>query len=305
MSDKLPSHFIDLVRDALLKSFWRKPTLRQFLRRHRVKEAFLATWAADETKREILDRLFPKLETTDEGQQVIKQIAVSLSEQIAFPDLKGWEDEALKLANAMESVSNLKKYIQSARVDEGKERERQAIKDAARKVRAQNLAEATSIDALGKELTELVSLQGTQDGGYKFQDWFYKLTDFFEVECRRPYVSGGRQIDGTITIEGTTYLVELKFTSSQSGATDIDSLLAKLSNVADNTMGLISMSGFSSVAITQASGKKTPLILLDASHVMAVLHGGWKLGELVARLRRHVSQTGDAYLSVGSLRSPE
>lgn len=304
MSEKLPSHFVDLVRDALLKSFWRKPTLRQFLLRHRVKEAFLATWAPEETKRDILDRLFPKLETTDDGRQVIKQIAVSLSEQIAFPDLKGWEDEALKLANATEAVNNLKKYVQSVRADEGKERERQAIKEAARKTRAQKLAETSSIEALGKQLAELVQLQGTQDGGYKFQDWFYRLADFFEVECRRPYVSGGRQIDGTITIEGTTYLVELKFTSSQSGATDVDSLLAKLSNVADNTMGLmISMSGFSSVAITQASGKKTPLILVDASHVMAVLHGGWKLGELIARLRRHVSQTGDAFLSAGYLRS--
>ena len=96
--------------------------------------------------------------------------------------------------------------------------------------------------------------------------------------------------------------MELKFTSSQSAAPDIDSLLAKLSNVADNTMGLmVSMSGYSSVAVTQASGKKTPLILVDSSHVMAVLHGGWKFGELVARLRRHVSQTGDAYLSVGAL----
>lgn len=303
MSEKLPSHFVDLVRDALLKSFWRKPTLRQFLLRHRVKEAFLATWAPEETKRDILDRLFPKLETTDDGRQVIKQIAVSLSEQIAFPDLKGWEDEALKLANATEAVNNLKKYVQSVRADEGKERERQAIKEAARKTRAQKLAETSSIEALGKQLARLVQLQGTQDGGYKFR---IGSTDsrIFEVECRRPYVSGGRQIDGTITIEGTTYLVELKFTSSQSGATDVDSLLAKLSNVADNTMGLmISMSGFSSVAITQASGKKTPLILVDASHVMAVLHGGWKLGELIARLRRHVSQTGDAFLSAGYLRS--
>ena len=49
MSETLPSHFIDLVRAALLKSFWRKPTLRQFLSRHRVKESFLATWTSDET----------------------------------------------------------------------------------------------------------------------------------------------------------------------------------------------------------------------------------------------------------------
>lgn len=302
MSQALPSHFIDLVRDALLKSFWRKPTLRQFLSRHRVKDAFLATWTADETKREVLERLFSKLEKTEEGRLVIKQIAVSLSEQIAFPDLMGWEDEALKLRNARDSVVALKKYVNKVQDEEVKERERQSRRQTAQNERQQKIANAATVESLASDLTGLVPLQGTQDGGYKFQDWFYRLSDFFEVECRRPYTTGGRQIDGTITIEGTTYLVELKFTASQSDATDIDSLLAKLGNVADNTMGLmVSMSGYSSVAVTQASGKKTPLILLDASHVMSLLYSGWKLGELVARLRRHVSQTGEAFLEVGGL----
>ncbi|MFN5348093.1 MAG: hypothetical protein ACK5A0_00900 [Polaromonas sp.] len=302
MSQSLPSHFIDLVRDALLKSFWRKPTLRQFLSRHRVKDAFLATWTAEETKREILERLFPKLEKTDEGRLVIRQIAVSLSEQIAFPDLMGWEDEALKLKNAKESVATLKKYVDRVQNDEKKERDRQLKRQVAQNERQQQISKAATLESLASDLTGLVPLQGTQDGGYKFQDWFYRLSDFFEIECRRPYTTGGRQIDGTITIEGTTYLVELKFTASQSDATDIDSLLAKLGNVADNTMGLmVSMSGYSAVAITQASGKKTPLILLDASHVMVLFYSGWKLGELIARLRRHVSQTGEAILEVGRL----
>lgn len=302
MSQALPSHFIDLVRDALLKSFWRKPTLRQFLSRHRVTDAFLANWAVEETKRDLLDRLFPKLEKTEEGRQVIKQMAVSLSEQIAFPDLMGWEDEALKVKNAKEAVTNLKKYVNLVRDGEAKERERQTKRETAQQERQKQVAKASSIESLAAELSEFVPSQGTQDGGYKFQDWFYRVADFFEVECRRPYITGGRQIDGTITIEGTTYLVELKFTASQSGATDIDSLLAKLGNVADNTMGLmVSMSGFSSVAVKQASGKKTPLILLDASHVMTLLYSGWKLGELIARLRRHVSQTGEAFLEVGRL----
>lgn len=302
MSQSLPSHFIDLVRDALLKSFWRKPTLRQFLSRHRVKDTFLATWIAEETKREVLERLFPKLEKTEEGRLVIRQIAVSLSEQIAFPDLMGWEDEALKLRNAKDSVATLKKYVNKVQDEETKERERQSKREAAQNERQQKIAKTATVESLASDLTELVPFQGTQDGGYKFQDWFYRLSDFFEVECRRPYTTGGRQIDGTITIEGTTYLVELKFTASQSDATDVDSLLAKLGNVADNTMGLmVSMSGYSSVAVTQASGKKTPLILLDASHVMSLLYSGWKLGELVARLRRHVSQTGEAFLEVGGL----
>lgn len=302
MSTRLPSHFIDLVRDALLKSFWRKPTLRQFLLRHKVKESFLATWAADETKRELLDRLFPKLEATEAGQQVIKQIAVSLADQITFPDLKGWEDEAEKLKAAAEAVAALKAYLAKAKAEETSQKEKEAVREAALKQKEILRQQSESLDKLRDRLLSLVPSQGTQQGGYDFQSWFYDLVEFYEVPCRKPYVSAGRQIDGTVTIEGTTYLVELKFTQDQSGATDIDSLLAKLTNVADNTMGImVSMAGYSSVAIDQASGKKTPLILMDYGHVMALLQGAWKLGELVSRLRRHVSQTGEAYLVMSRL----
>jgi len=44
MADKLPPHFLDLVADALLHSFWCKRSLRSFLRRMNIKDAFLATW---------------------------------------------------------------------------------------------------------------------------------------------------------------------------------------------------------------------------------------------------------------------
>lgn len=302
MSQRLPSHFIDLVRDALLKSFWRKPSLRQFLQRHHVTESFLAAWAADETKRELLDRLFPKLESTDKGRQVIKQMAISLADQIAFPDLKGWEDESLKIRSATEAVAALKSYLKRAKEEESSHKEREAIREAALRQREEARKHANSLQNLQARLLELLPTQGTQQGGYDFQTWFYDLVDFYEVTCKRPYVSSGRQIDGTVSVEGTTYLVELKFTQGQSGATDIDSLLAKLTNVADNTMGLfVSMEGYSSVAIEQASGKKTPLILIDHAHVMALLQGAWKLDELVSRLRRHVSQTGEAHLPMSKV----
>jgi hypothetical protein len=51
------------------------------------------------------------------------------------------------------------------------------------------------------------------------------LLDFCEIQNRRPYMSMGRQIDGSLTFDGTTtYLVELKFTGTQADAPDIDSL---------------------------------------------------------------------------------
>lgn len=150
---------------------------------------------------------------------------------------------------------------------------------------------------LGEQLTELHPHIGTQKGGYKFQDWFYDLVAYAEIENRRPYVTSGRQIDGSITIDGTTYLVELKFTATQAGAPDIDIFKSKVESKADNTMGVfVSISGYSSVAITEASGKKTALLLLDASHIYLSLTGAMRLSEIIQRIRRHASQTGDSYL---------
>ena len=59
---------------------------------------------------------------------------------------------------------------------------------------------------------------------------------------------------------------------------------------------MVSMAGYSSVAIKQASKPKTPLLLMDFNHIYLILHGGWKLPEVIARLRRHASQTTEAYL---------
>lgn len=128
-------------------------------------------------------------------------------------------------------------------------------------------------------------------------DWFYDLVAFFEMTHRRPYVSEGRQIDGALDVEGTTYLTELKFTKGQAGAPDVDTFLSKVNDKADNTMGImVSMSGYSSTAIKQASGRKTPLLLMDYSHIYLVLGGTWSLPEVINRLRRHALQTASAFL---------
>src|SRR5579864_1807389 len=110
--DTLPSHYIDLFQDALWKSFWRKNTLLTFLRRHKISESFLASWQETETKRVFIGRLLPKLETHPKGSEIIKQMTISLSDQIKFPDLEGLEDSVPKIQAAKESVATLRKYIE-------------------------------------------------------------------------------------------------------------------------------------------------------------------------------------------------
>lgn len=303
MRDQLPPHYLELVADAALKSYWRRKALWTFLRRCGVAESFLGTWLREESKRDLLNRLFPRLEGSDSaGIQLINRMADSLIQQTSFPDLEGWEDTEQKKKDARQAVAALKKYRDSQRQEAGQERDRKAARQRAEEIQEEIRRRTQNLEKLSRRLTELSKELGKQQAGYDFQSWFYDVADYFELVSRRPYVSGGRQIDGSITVDGTTYLVELKFTREQADSPDIDSLHKKVISKADNTMGImISISGYSSTAIKEASGPKTPLLLLDHNHIFLLLGGSITLEELVCRVRRHSSQTGEAYLPTGQL----
>ncbi len=297
MASRITPRFIELTYEATLKSFWRREALRKFLRASHIAESFLATWAPEESKRDLLDKIFQKLTVTDRGKAVIFEMARALSEQTSFPDLRNWEDSEQKIADATKAVAELKSYLKTQDEEIRSEKERAEAKTKAREERQKIQRSLTDKAKLQQRLDTLHSAVGTQQGGYEFQDWFYDLLDFCEIQNRRPYVSAGRQIDGSLTFDGTTYLVELKFTAGQADATDVDSLRSKVDDKADNTMGImVSISSYSTVALTQASGRKTTLLLFDAMHLYFFLAGTLSFGDILARVRRHASQTGEAYL---------
>jgi hypothetical protein len=298
MAAKITPHLIHLTYEAALKSFWRKKALRKFLEDCRITVSFLATWAEDETKGDFLDRLFEDLKRNDEGKTKIIQMAVFLADQTSFPDLKNWEDSKIKIEDAREAVSELKVYLKKQNEEIRAEREREEFKERARKRKNEIARSQLDHQKLKDRLEEMCKRIGTQKAGYDFQEWFFDMLDFSEITNRRPYWHEGRQIDGSLTHQGTTYLVELKFTSEQTGAGDIDSLLKKVNDKADNTMGImVSISGYSSVSIKEASGPKTPILLMDYNHLFLFLTAGMKVGEIIERLRRHASQTGEAFLA--------
>ena len=291
----------ELTFDAILKVFNRKKTFLRFLRSMGVKENVLLGFDPNETKREFLERLFPKMQDTDNGKKAILKMAIELAEFKDFPDLKGFEDSKQKIDSANEAVSKLNQCISEQHKKDTDEKEKARLIENARQ-RAEEIKKArTNLDNLEARLNEMTLRMGTQQAGYDFQDWFYDLVDFFEVQCRRPFSSSGRQIDGSISVSNTEYLVELKFQGRQADAQDIDSILAKLRNKADNTMAIcIAMSGFSSVAISEAKIGRTMVLLLDYNHIFLLLRGTISFSELIDRVKRHAAQTGEPYLAVTS-----
>ncbi len=238
MITRLTPQFIELVYDAALKSFWRKPVLKRFLQGCRIPSAFLASWDDSETKRIFLNRLFDALQSNVKAETIFTELAKALSEQSAFPDLLGWEDTDRKLTEARQAVARLRQHLE----EQDRQLRDKETEAAAKKRFEERQAEISksqqSLTSLQESLNLFAAELGTQAAGYKFQDWFYDLMDFFEVVSRRPYLSEGRQIDGAVTLKDTTYLVELKFTLSPSGPDDIDSLIRKVTTKADNTLGI-------------------------------------------------------------------
>jgi hypothetical protein len=299
IAQRLPAHYLELLSDALLKAYWYKTSFRTALRRADVPERLLATWAAEETKREFWTRLMPILETSDTGIGVLNRLADAVAEQNTFPDLERMEDSALRIRSARKAIADLNEYRQRNREKAQEQREQKQTRDKARKARDEAASRHHNLETLSARLNGLAAQIGSPEAGYQFEAWFYDLMDYFEVDNRRPYKIEGRQIDGSVTFEGTTYLVELKFTFKQSDAPDVDSFKNKVVTKADNTMGImVSMAGYSSIAIKEASRDKTPLLLLDYKHLYMLFTGSVRFSEMVARVRRHSSQTGHAYLAV-------
>ena len=166
--------------------------------------------------------MFAALSKSDRGRAGLLRIAESLIDQRSFPDLENWEDSTKKIKNAHDAVDRLRIY--HARQDEElqSEEEKTKARQAFRERQSEVTRSQRSLQNLTDQLNELGQRLGEQRAGYDFQEWFYDLIEFSEIENRRPYVHDGRQIDGSITLSGTTYLVELKFTADQAGATDID-----------------------------------------------------------------------------------
>jgi len=298
VAKRLAASFANLVHEATLKSYWRRKALWRFLRQAGIAESFLATWDEGESKRDFLDRLFARLPDQPGGQALILSLARDLAQQDTFPDLQGWEDSERKQADARGAVRALRSALSKIDDQVANERERERAQERFRKHQQEVQRSKQTLELLGDRLNDLGSRLGSQGAGYEFQDWFYDLMDLFEVTNRRPYVADGRQIDGSITVSGTTYLIELKFTREQAGAPDVDTILKKIHDKADNTMGImISISNYSGTAVSGASGARTPVLLMDHRHLYLALSGTITFSEIVDRVRRHASQTGEALLA--------
>lgn len=299
---RLSGEFYELVRNACLKSFWYKDSLKHFLRCNGVSRSFLASWLVDESKAQFLSRLFENLEGSNKEcvQQAVLSMAQELSVKSSFLDWEKQPDGEKKILEAKEACRLLRNEYQSVArlLDEDKAADLRRKEELAKASEEQRWS--NQFMSFSDRLKEIFTHAGEQKAGYDLEDWLYDFAIFNDVEAKRPYKDGnGRQIDGSLTIDGTTILVEAKCTKGVTTCTDVDIFLSKVNRKAENTRGLmISLSGFDQGAVASASRDKTPLILMDGGHLFShIFTRRYSFVEVIRRMLQFASQSGEAYLS--------
>lgn len=78
-------------------------------------------------------------------------MAVNLSEQTSFPDLKGWEDSLQMIQSATDAIKDLKNYITKQNEEHQTEKEKQEFRARAEKERTEIKRSETDLIKLKNE----------------------------------------------------------------------------------------------------------------------------------------------------------
>ena len=173
------------------------------------------------------------------------------------------------------------------------------------KKRTSALQSTTAIDpSLTSELKNklmVVSQLEPQARGYAFEKFLKDLFDANGLAARASFRLVGEQIDGSFEIAAETYLLEAKWTSSQTGATDLRSFNGKVEEKAAWSRGLfVSYSGFTPDGLA-AFGRGKRVVCMDGLDLYEMLDKNLSFADVLAKKVRRAAESGNPFVPVRDL----
>lgn len=242
------------------------------------------------TKRELMDSLYGELRNFDYNRrlEISRNFVRLLIEHSNFVPLS----EGHRIDIAETCALKLKQIIEEQR----KQAEyNQRIKHRAR--------EAKKFDYEG----ELLKLREQflnaekltpQKKGYELEKIFPQLMRISGIPVEESFKITGEQIDGAIKYDGNYYLIELKWTKSQSSHQEVSSLYVKVEGKMGARGLFISMNGYSKEIIESLPrGKEIKVLFLDGMHIANVIFGNYTFQELMEHAISQASLKSNIYCS--------
>lgn len=142
-----------------------------------------------------------------------------------------------------------------------------------------------------------------QRRGYELERLLAALFRLDELEYSGSYKTETDQVDGSVTLDSFTYLVEARWRQSPAADADLGGLAHKVERRIDATRGLfISMAGFRKEAVDLfRRSKDNRLVLVDGADLAWILDGRIEFAEALREKVRAASVQGEPFLSLLTL----
>lgn len=303
MRKKIEPAAIHALCEALTYIYWYRGDLRKFIESAVSIPNVLSQidWGAN--KRDIVATIVSHLQKHPEKyQDALLSLMVAVAGMKDFSHLRRLDGGEGKAKIAQEAVKALRAYITGYQNELEEIQKREARREAAvEKLERVRATEAKLADM--KQVFFSILTADAQQRGYKLETFLRDLFEIHDLDPKASFKLVGEQIDGAFTFETNDFLLEAKWEQKPLPREPLDAFQAKVLGKLDNTLGLfISINGYSDGAIaTYAAGTRKLAILMDGSHLNAVIDGRIPFPDLLRRLRRHASQTGEVYLPIESI----
>ncbi|MEV6364872.1 restriction endonuclease [Nocardia asteroides] len=139
--------------------------------------------------------------------------------------------------------------------------------------------------------------------GREFEAALTEMFDEAGLRARSSYRPRGEEVDGSIWLDGRTYLFEAKWTSVVHPASSLYQFKGKVEGKLNGTLGLFfSMSGYSTDAVQAlVAGKELNIVLFDGADVRQVVADRVGIAEAIRLKLRAAAESGTPYVPVDDL----
>lgn len=300
-------HIVALVEDALSECFQYHSQLDAFLDRVGLSRDRLAAargraearkgkWDAA-PKRYVSQEVLAELNS---GSSADDRLMAVLIDGLCRGTFNGATAKALEAIEGLKRERELgaKTAADRRAEDERKRAEAQRTKDA--RLAQQRLDR----EQFHQEFFALLREGNAQQRGYRLETFLNGFLAHEGLAPRGSFRIEGEQIDGSFSTAGKTWLLEAKWVTAPVSGAEFGAFEWKLQGKTADTRGLfVSINGFSQEAIQALNHKGTlRFACLDGAHLLRATEANWTLERILNIVWRHASETGEAYLPVGSQR---
>lgn len=304
------AHIFDLLETALAEGFSYHSGFDSFVKRCGIETSRVAKIRERAEKRNKLSGRFAKapkrlvaqelLHDLGSGAPADDRMLAALITEICKGSFPGASPAARAAISALvESRAAERREAEERRAEF--QRQQRAIE---REQESADTAVITERQRLRQSFLSLNEHLDHQQRGYAFERF---LNAFFEFEALSPRGSFkivGEQIDGSFSWATRTHLVEAKWVKEPVAGAEFGAFIYKIAGKTADTRGLyISINGYSPPAIQSLNTKgELRFVCIDGAHLLRALEPGRDFKKIMEILWRHASETGEAYLPVGSSR---